>query len=237
MSAPLSSKDSAEIHVLIFTKYPTPGYAKTRLIPAVGREGAADISRQLTERMVSVVRSLLTSSTLAPHLTSRIYYASSSTNGDEKERMKKWLGTPPHFSASKEAFIAQTSGGLGHRLDAAFHASFRDGARKAVVVGADIPEIDGVLLEEAFAELDGADVVIGPAQDGGYYLLGMKTAHSYLFHDIPWSTPKVCEETIEIAKANDLSMATLQTLRDVDLPEDLPYFSRFSSTSDRPHAI
>lgn len=228
VSATQSTAVPTPFHVLIFTKYPTPGYAKTRLIPAVGKARAADISRQLSERIVAVVRSLLTSSPLAPQLTSRIYYASSAAERGEKERMREWLGTHD-LAESREVLLAQTNGDLGHRLHAAFCASFRDGARKAVVVGADIPEIDAALLEDAFKQLDQADIVIGPAQDGGYYLLGMKTPCSFLFKNVPWSTSQVFETTISLAKARKLSLATLRSLRDVDLPSDLPYYDTFRS--------
>lgn len=231
ISGQLPSFSNASIHVLVFTKYPTPGYAKTRLIPAVGKECAADISRQLTERIVSVVRSLLCSLPFASSVVSRIHYTSTGADGDDAKRMREWLGAPDESSKDRETFVPQSKGDLGQRLDAAFAASFRDGAQKVVVVGADIPDIDVGLLEESFTKLDGADIVIGPAQDGGYYLLGMKQVHSGLFRDMPWSTERVFEVTMGIAAEEGLSVAKLRTLRDVDLPEDVTYFDNVFNSS------
>lgn len=226
------SAGAAAHHVLIFTKYPTPGYAKTRLIPAVGAERAADISRQLTERTVSVVRSLLLSSSLASSLVSRIHYASSSDDVKDENCMREWLGEPDAAFSHREFLLPQNKGGLGDRLDAAFAVSFRDNACKVVVVGADIPEIGTEVLENAFTKLDHVDVVIGPAQDGGYYLLGMKQLYSRLFRSVPWSTERVFDVTMRIAKEEGLSVAKLPTMRDVDVPDDLPYFDSLFAASE-----
>lgn len=226
------SPGAAAHHVLIFTKYPTPGYAKTRLIPAVGAERASDISRQLTERIVSVVRSLLLSSPLASSPISRIHYASNTDDADDENRMREWLSEPHAAVSRREVFLRQSKGDLGYRLKAAFAASFRDDARKVVVVGADIPEIDIEVLQQAFTKLDYFDVVIGPAQDGGYYLLGMKQLHPLLFRGVPWSTDRVFEVTMRVAKEEGLSVVELPTLRDVDLPDDLPYFDSLFVSSE-----
>lgn len=207
-------------HVLIFTKYPTAGYAKTRLIPAVGAERAAEISRKLSRRVVHTARNFLSYSTHPAVL--RIYLACSTQH--RAELSGKWLDQPDAGFISRESLHKQADGNLGQKLSAAFAASFEDGAGKALVIGADIPEIDGELLAEAFRRLEDADLVVGPAADGGYYLLAMKRLYIRLFENIPWSTEMVYTTTITKAEEIGLSVFRLRTLRDVDLPEDLSYF-------------
>lgn len=219
----LPSRDSRpkeSRHILIFTKYPTPGYAKTRLIPAIGADSAADVSRQLTQRVVRVVREHIK---LSSHFTiSRIFYSSKSPQ--DSSLMRDWLGEPDAEYESREELHPQSGGDLGDRLSSAFKQSFENDVNKVVVVGADIPEIDGEVLCEAFEKLNRTDVVIGPAVDGGYYLLGMKRPQPFLFEGIPWSTEKVFANTTRKASEGNLSVAELRVLRDVDRPEDLAYF-------------
>lgn len=211
--------------VIIFTKYPTPGYAKTRLIPAVGAQRAAEISGMLSERIVNTVRRLISSHGL-PSTVSRIFFAAKGNDEDEIQQMRTWLGYPKESFADRELMVRQASGDLGNRLTAAFAACFEEGASKVVVVGSDIPEIDATILSEAFTRLDDSDIVIGPSEDGGYYLLGMKECHVVLFQGIAWSTETVCEQTTELAKQAGLSIHMLSKLRDIDIPEDLPYLER-----------
>lgn len=140
--------------------------------------------------------------------------------GEEGEdgRMREWLGGGCEF-------VRQVDGLLGDRLISAFSESFKVGARKVIVVGSDIPEIDAQLLDAAFERLDRCDVVIGPALDGGYYLLGCHEFCPELFEDIDWSTERVLQQTIAAAGRQGKSVETLRPLRDVDLPEDVEYFN------------
>lgn len=214
-------------HVLIFTKCPIAGFAKTRLIPAVGASRAAEISHQLTNRTITVARNFLECSKIPTSL--RIHYA---TNIRQDANLtKEWFGQLHAECTICESWHEQKGGDLGQRLSAAFAASFEDGASKVLVIGSDIPEIDAELLAEAFCLLEGADLVIGPAVDGGYYLLGMKKLHAQLFKNIPWSTKIVCATTIDIANAMGFSVRKLRTLRDVDLPQDLPCFEGLMKNS------
>lgn len=207
-------------HVLLFTKYPTPGYAKTRLIPAVGAERAADISRELSEHAIGNIRAYIDASTRLTEF--RVYFAL--RTADDKDKLMEWLHREEREST--ESFHEQSSGGLGERLCKAFASSFEAGASKVLVVGADIPEIDSNLLDEGFQKLDKADVVIGPAEDGGYYLLGMKKLASRLFEDMQWSTSTVFETTLQRANELSLSILQLKRLRDVDEPDDIEYFNK-----------
>lgn len=218
-------------HVMIFTKYPTPGYAKTRLASEIGSEKAAEISRKLSERIVRTVRKFICSSGTQTIL-SRIHFATKTNDNADLQLMREWLGTIEKPYEIREELIRQVSGGLGERLTTAFADSFKQDASKVIVVGADIPEISTQILGEAFKRLDDMDVVIGPTEDGGYYLLGIKERHAELFRGVSWSTDSVCETTVRIATGAGLSVGKLCMLRDVDVPQDLPYMDKIFSRSD-----
>jgi hypothetical protein len=94
---------------------------------------------------------------------------------------------------------------------------------KVIVIGTDCPDYTCEYIEQAINLLDETDVVIGPAMDGGYVLIGMKKAYEFLFYDIPWSSNAVLETTIEKIKNHSLSYALLPSLRDIDTPDDLQY--------------
>jgi glycosyltransferase A (GT-A) superfamily protein (DUF2064 family) len=101
---------------------------------------------------------------------------------------------------------------------------FDVGASKSVIAGVDIPELEAEIVRDAFKKLDSADIVIGPATDGGYYLIGMKSLHREIFRNILWSTEKVLEQTIHVIDNLKLKYETVITLSDVDTLEDLMKF-------------
>jgi rSAM/selenodomain-associated transferase 2 len=103
-----------------------------------------------------------------------------------------------------------------------FRETFQWGAERVVAVGTDAPGITDSLVEEAFESLGGVDVVLGPARDGGYYLIGLRETAPKLFDDVPWGTEKVLQKTKETAERLGLSVRFLTPLDDVDRPEDLP---------------
>ena len=115
----------------------------------------------------------------------------------------------------------QSEGELGERMEASFHKEFKDGADRVVMIGADCPEISLGHIERAFGMLKLHDVVIGPASDGGYYLIAMNEVHPEILKDVPWSTDHVFEITKELAQENNLSIGLLETLTDIDTQEDL----------------
>lgn len=135
-------------------------------------------------------------------------------SGGSLLQMQHWLG--PQL-----AYHPQSGGGLGHRLNDAFVQGFQAGLERIVIIGSDCPEIDATHLEQAFCQLHSHDVVLGPAQDGGYYLVGLRRACAELFQGITWGTEQVFKQTVAIATQLGLSLATLETLRDVDRPEDI----------------
>lgn len=203
----------------MFTKYPVAGFAKTRLIPRLGPEGAAEVSRRLSERCMSSVREYVTSLTNIASVFVRIFYTGKNTNS---ATMEKWLGREEN-----ESFIPQCEGDLGSRMMDAFENSIAQGATKTVAIGTDIPEISANVLRSAFSQLNECDVVVGPAVDGGYYLLGMCSVQKVLFHNIPWSTEHVLDQTKKRAIDATLVLRELGVLRDIDLPEDLEHLSKF----------
>ena len=133
--------------------------------------------------------------------------------------MQSWLG--PDLQVQR-----QGEGDLGDRLSQAFQTAFAEGKEAAIVLGTDCPELDAALLEQAFQELQLHDLVLGPASDGGYYLLGLRQPVPELFANIPWSTSTVLSQTLAIAEQLGLSIALLPTLSDVDYPEDLEVWYR-----------
>jgi len=202
--------ENLQQRLIIFTRYPVAGTTKTRMIPELGAAGAAELQRQMTEHIRSRVEELRK----LHHLAVEVRYE----GGDEKQ-MAKWLG--PGFS-----YCRQGHGDIGHRMGRALQDAFGQGYETAVIIGSDIPDITTNIMQKAFAALNQQDLVLGPAADGGYYLIGVhrNTFRHWdprLFNDIDWGTAKVLPQTLGIARKLGLNYKLLDTLRDVDRPEDL----------------
>jgi len=193
-------------NAILFTRWPEPGKAKTRLAPALGPEGAANLHRRLTEHALAGLRACRDERGAEPH----VYFA-----GHSAARFRDWLGTDL-------AYRRQSTGDLGVRLRAATTASFAGGARRVIVTGSDCPGVTASLLSQAFRSLAFCDLVLGPATDGGYYLIGMNKPHEALFSRMPWGTEDVFEETRRRARTAGLRVALLPPLADIDRPADLP---------------
>ena len=192
-------------HVIVFTRFPEPGKTKTRLIPELGAEGAARLQRHMVEHAMSRVREL--AKTRAISIEVRY-------GGGNPVLMKQWLG-------GDILFQEQDGADLGERMLTAFLDAFSNGVERALLMGTDCPGVTAQILEKGFQELDRSDLVIGPAEDGGYYLIGLTTVYPELFFKAPWGTEKVLERTLEIARLQGLSTGFVDRLRDVDRPEDL----------------
>jgi rSAM/selenodomain-associated transferase 1 len=190
--------------LIVFTKYPIPGKAKTRLIPAIGREKAAELHRLMTERTICTAGLLAAREAVSL----KIFF-----EGGNLEAMRAWLG--------KRDFKRQVSGDLGKKMLAAFEQGFSGKAQKIVIIGTDCPALTPALLRAAFLNLKTNDLVLGPAEDGGYYLIGLRKRAAFLFQDISWGSKEVFSQTQTKAAEYDLSLATLETLRDIDRPVDL----------------
>ncbi|MDA8164197.1 MAG: TIGR04282 family arsenosugar biosynthesis glycosyltransferase [Desulfobacteraceae bacterium] len=201
-----TSPAAHEEQILLFTRYPAPGQVKTRLVPVLGPHGAAALQRRLTERTLARIRALQQRRPVGLEVRA---------TGGSRERFAKWLGSAK--------IVPQGRGGLGARLRRAFEAAFGRGAKRAVAVGADCPALSPEVLARAFEELHRKDVVLGPAMDGGYYLVGLSRPAPALFAAIPWGTSGVLAATLARAAAGSLSVSLLEPLADVDRPEDLPH--------------
>ncbi|MEM1252256.1 MAG: TIGR04282 family arsenosugar biosynthesis glycosyltransferase [Cyanobacteria bacterium P01_H01_bin.21] len=189
--------------LMLFTRYPEAGNTKTRLIPHLGAVRAAELQRWMTASMAREMAAL------HPDIDRQIHFS-----GGGLLQMQAWLGR-------QFTYLPQFAGGLGNRLHQAFVGNFRSGMDAVVAIGADCPQLSARHFEQAFKQLKTHDVVLGPAADGGYYLIGLNRPQSKLFEDIPWGTGDVFEQTVAIANSLNLSIATLEQLRDVDRPEDL----------------
>jgi uncharacterized protein len=197
--------------LIIFTRYPEAGKAKTRLIPALGADGAANLHRQFTEQTLQKALTLLDTA-IAVHFT-----------GGSLEQMQTWLG-------GEVQYRSQTAGDLGDRMSHAFMTTFAEGYQSVIIIGTDCPQLTPELLSQAFQALLTHDLVLGATTDGGYYLLGLRQPMPELFVDVAWSTEVVFQQTIAIAQQLGLAIAQLPTLSDVDRPEDLRFLQHFGMT-------
>ncbi len=191
--------------LIVFARYPRPGKAKTGLIDELGPWGAAKLHRCLTEHVIDQARQV----GLSPGVGLEIYY-----RGGDQNLMRRWLG-------ADLTFRSQGRGDRGNRMSRAFGASFEDGAGAVVLVGTACPDLTADVLARAFEGLVQQDLVIGPALDGGYYLIGARRHVPELFVDIAWGTNEVLTSTLRIASDLGLSVSLLEPLGDVDRAEDL----------------
>jgi len=188
--------------LLIFVKNFIPGHVKTRLAATIGNEAAMNIYLQLLHHTNMVANNI--------EADRIVFYSDFIEDDIWKNGVYK-----------KEIQEGNT---LGMKMENAFKSSFTAGYQKITIIGTDCPGIDENILKEAFAKLDDHDIVIGPATDGGYYLLGMKKEYPYLFQNIKWSTDEVLYQTIDLCKIHQLSYFLLPELSDIDEEKDLIHF-------------
>tara|TARA_B100000678_G_scaffold288428_1_gene296868 strand:- start:435 stop:1010 length:576 start_codon:yes stop_codon:yes gene_type:complete len=179
--------------IAIFARWPEPGKAKTRLIPALGPQGAADLYAKLLELTVREARA----SGLPFHLR---------VTGDDPARFRSWLGDDLDVRD-------QGDGDLGEKLTRV--------PTPGIMVGSDCPGLTAALLREAASVLPNREAVIGPADDGGYWLLGLAAPCPALFADMAWSTDAVYPETMRRLEEQGISPHLLPELTDIDTGEDL----------------
>ncbi len=190
--------------LIVFGRYPAPGRTKTRLIPALGPAGAADLHRRLTEKTLKTVSAFTGQYGIGVEVC---------FEGGSERKMMRWLGSGINFSY-------QSPGNLGSRMQAAFSDAFKNGFTHVVLVGTDIPELRKDHLKIAFDALSDYDIVLGPSTDGGYWLIGLKRP-THVFHDINWGTGTVLNQTIALARKDGLKFCLLDPLDDLDTVEDL----------------
>mgnify|MGYP001178166776 CR=1 FL=1 len=182
--------------VLLFAKTPRTGLAKTRLAADLGEDRAIDLYRAMVERQLREI---------PPSWPVEIHF----TPVEAEEEMRTWLGSARHFRP-------QADGDLGRRLRKAFGAAFARGATSVIALGGDCPELDRATFHEASTRLGRADLVLGPASNGGYYLLALRRAAPELFDNIPWDSDQVLATTLARAKLFGLSRELLTPKADID---------------------
>ena len=203
--------------LVVFTRIPKPGEAKTRLIPALGAEGAAELQRQMTERMLATARQLEAASVEVRF------------TGGSREAVRAWLG-------DDVGYRPQGPGDLGDRMGSAFSEAFENGVERVVIAGTDCPDLSRGVLRAAFRALRKHDIVLGPATDGGYYLIGLrrgagKRAIPAVFENMEWGTDRVFDETVARLNTQGLRLCCLAPLDDVDRPEDVAVWERVREAS------
>ena len=195
----------SEEAIFVFLRWPEPGRAKTRLIPSLGPHRAADVYRRMAERVLDVVRNYDRPGLL------RVAYLDPPERADD---VAAWIGNGFHM-------LAQPDGDMGRRLEDAFVGMFRKKARRVLAIGTDCVEITHEILDEAYEALERCDAAIGPALDGGYYLMGLNRPCHHVFRGIPWSSDRVLRETLGRLRSCGLVVRLLPPLLDIDTPEDL----------------
>lgn len=192
------------VAVLIMAKAPRAGEVKTRLCPPLTAAEAAELYRSFLLDKIEQVRALTAASPAVAYTPA--------------EGRALFEALAPGFT-----LLPQRGADLGARLANSFEAFFRMGHRGALAIDSDTPTLPLGFLEQALDLIatPSVDVVLGPSDDGGYYLIGLRTLHRELFEGMEWSTPRVLPETLRRAEAQGLRVASLPTWFDVDTPEDL----------------
>ncbi len=192
----------------VFAKQPRAGHSKTRLIPALGAQGAADLHRQMVDRTLERVNELRRRRDIACEVwhTER-----------QNEKPPDWIGGLPAHP--------QVEGDLGERMLHAFQSMLRR-ASAAIIIGTDCPELSVDELDAALEALSAHDLVIGPASDGGYYLIGLRRPVPGLFKGMTWSDGGVLEQTLRRARDLGLRIHLLPVHDDIDEPKDLHVWAR-----------
>lgn len=190
----------AQNRLLVFLKAPRLGFVKTRIAATLGDVAALAAYREIVAAVLDPLRDL-------PGVELRF------TPDDAPAEVRAW-------QRASWVLAPQGSGDLGERLARAFAEQFMSGARKVIVVGADCPAMSPTDLGAALDALDEDDLVLGPATDGGYWLIGLRAPRPWLFRGIAWSTPSVFAQTESKARMAGLRVARLRELSDIDTEAD-----------------
>ncbi|MDF1542375.1 MAG: TIGR04283 family arsenosugar biosynthesis glycosyltransferase [Anaerosomatales bacterium] len=209
--------------LVVLTRYPQPGATKTRLAPVLGDDGAAALHSELARRCVRRMHATALSGAVDLEVQ---------VSGASARRTQRWLGR-------RVAVRQQVGGDLGDRLAAPSTRAIADGAPAVVLVGSDAPELSGARVREALAALSDADVVLGPALDGGYYLAALASGSAAravpaLFGPhIAWGTESVLDQSLAAARASGLTVQLLSPLGDIDRPDDLELWESVIAGEER----
>jgi uncharacterized protein len=187
--------------LIIFVRHPELGKVKTRLAASIGDEAALEIYKKLLQHTFNISK--------AADADKHVFYSEKIIEND------LWSGQT--FFKSLQA-----NTDLGNRMKIAFENLFQQGYKQICIIGSDCYELSAAIIEDAFQRLDEADLVVGPAKDGGYYLLAMKDGIKDVFQNIEWSTEKVLKQTLDSIQQKGYSYFLLPQLNDVDTIEDVP---------------
>ncbi len=190
-------------HLIIFLKYPQIGKVKTRLAKDIGDKKALDIYKLLVTNTLNKVHST--------NFDISIYY----TPKDKDKEVRKFVNL-------KDAnYYPQTGRDLGARMLNAFSESFAACYKRTIIIGTDCPEFNYNTISDTFDLLNNHDLVLGPATDGGYYLIGLSKINKELFYNIEWSSEKVLKKTLDIANKLNFNYKLLNFRADIDTITDL----------------
>lgn len=194
------SRSNTATTLILFLKNQEEGHVKTRLAKTIGNRNALRIYEALVQHTKAVIEKLPVHKVL--------YYSQAIPSHDG-------------FPISQYDKEIQRGDDLGERMEHAFRSQFDLGAIRVMIIGSDCAELNQEHIQKAISALETKDVVIGPANDGGYYLLGMNRFIPRVFRDKPWSTENLLLDTILELKENNITYTLLDTLNDVDHEEDL----------------
>ncbi len=201
---------TAENKLIIFVKAPLPGKVKTRLVPPLTFQQAAELYKSWARGIYKMTTQLM------PNVHLSVAYES-----DPKIPSIAWLSA----DGDNIPYFPQINGDLGERLIHAFSRAFGRFSKRVVIIGTDSPGLPSSYLMQAFERLESNDLVLGPTYDGGYYLVGLRDqVYEELFRGICWSTPKVFLETLLKARELKLSLHLLPKYFDIDTEQDLRRF-------------
>ncbi|MFW6053120.1 MAG: TIGR04282 family arsenosugar biosynthesis glycosyltransferase [Desulfosalsimonas sp.] len=194
--------------IIIFVKAPVPGAVKTRLAEDLGVYPSVRLYRAFVADLFAAINRM--------NINLRIFYHP----GKHLRLMREWLG-------ENAPLFVQQGEDLGQRMHHALCCTAAEGFRSVVLIGSDIPELSEQIINSAFLALADHPAVIGPAMDGGYYLIGFKSGFIFreAFTGIDWGSSAVLEETLQRFREKERDVFTLSTLRDIDTLEDLQAFA------------
>ncbi|MCK8480443.1 TIGR04282 family arsenosugar biosynthesis glycosyltransferase [Psychroserpens algicola] len=198
--------------LIIFTRNPELGKCKTRLAQTLGDVSALHIYKYLLQHTANVAKTVK---------SDRYVFYSETINPND-------IWSSDYFSKKQ-----QKGKDLGERMHHAFNELLDSGYKKVIIIGSDLLDLNAAIIEQAFSELEANDVVIGPAVDGGYYLLGMKTLHPELFKNKAWGTETVRRDTLKNLQNSKVFL--LKELNDIDTFEDMKHYDQlkqFYTTND-----
>lgn len=190
--------------LIIFTKNPELGKCKTRLAKSIGDISALKVYKYLLQHTAKVTQEITANK--------EVFYNQTPIEND-------------NFSSAYFSKKTQTGADLGEKMSNAFQEGFSNKYEKIVIIGSDLYDLETKDIQEAFLQLEKSDYVIGPAKDGGYYLLGMKKFTPKIFQQINWSTSTVLEETLQLLK--NKKVVLLQEKNDIDTIEDIKHINVF----------